>query len=146
MKTYLPKVDEIKRDWVVIDAAGVPVGRLATKICDILRGKNKPTYTPHLDTGDFVIVINAENAYFTGNKSEKKEYWKYTGWMGGYSTKTAKEVRATKPEYIIEHAVKGMMPKGRLGRAMLKKLKVYAGMEHPHAAQNPVELKLVKES
>lgn len=143
MKTYLPKVDEIERRWYVVDAAGVPVGRLATKIADVLRGKNKAIYTPHLDTGDFVIVINAKESYFTGKKSENKEYWKYTGHMGGYSTTTAKEIRAKKPEYIIEHAVKGMIPKGRLGRAVLKKLYVYGGSEHPHAAQKPEALTLV---
>lgn len=143
MKTYLPKVNEIERKWYVVDAAGVPVGRLATKIADVLRGKNKAIYTPHLDTGDFVIVINAKESYFTGKKSENKEYWKYTGHMGGYSTTTAKEIREKKPEYIIEHAVKGMIPKGRLGRAVLKKLYVYGGSEHPHAAQKPEALTLV---
>jgi large subunit ribosomal protein L13 len=143
MKTYLPKVNEIQRDWYVIDAsAGLPVGRLATKITDMLRGKHKAIYTPHLDTGDFIVVINAEKAIFTGKKDSKKTYWKYTGHMGGYSTTTADVIREKNPEFIIEHAVKGMMPKGRLGRAMLKKLKVYAGSEHPHTAQNPKELTL----
>ncbi|MGL4853651.1 MAG: 50S ribosomal protein L13 [Lentisphaeria bacterium] len=145
MKTYLPKVNEIERQWFVVDAAGVPVGRLAAKIADVLRGKNKPIYSTHLDTGDFVVVINAENAHFTGKKSEKKEYWKYTGHMGGYSTTTAKEMRAKNPAYMIEHAVKGMVPKNRLGRQVLSKLRVYAGNEHPHAAQNPVEAKWFKE-
>ena len=143
MKTYLPKVDEIQRNWILVDATGVPVGRLATKITDVLRGKNKPVFTPHLDTGDFVVVINAKDSYFTGKKSENKIYQDYTGWMGGQKEYKTPFIRERHPERIIQQAVKGMMPKNRLGRQMLTKLKIYPGAEHPHAAQNPVPTKLV---
>lgn len=143
MKTYLPKVNEIERKWYVVDAANVPVGRLAARIADYLRGKHKPTYTPHLDTGDFIVVINAKEAFFTGNKSQDKIYQRYTGHMGGQFEQTAAEVREKNPTLIIEQAVKGMVPKGRLGRQCLTKLKVYAGSEHPHAAQKPELITLV---
>lgn len=143
MKTYLPKVNEIERKWYVVDAAGVPVGRLAARIADYIRGKHKPTYCTHLDTGDFVIVINAKDSFFTGNKSTDKIYDTYTGYNGGLKKQTTVEVRAKNPTLIIERAVKGMVPKNRLGRQCLTKLKIYAGAEHPHAAQKPEMIKLV---
>ncbi len=142
MKTYLAKVGEIERKYVLFDASEASVGRLAVKIANALRGKDKPTYTPHIDTGDFVIVVNAENAVLTGNKSTEKEYESYSGYRGGRKVVTADVVRAKHPERIIKEAVWGMLPKGRLGRAMYRKLKVYPGMEHPHAAQKPVKVSL----
>lgn len=142
MKTYLAKVGEIERKYVLFDASEASVGRLAVKIANALRGKDKPTYTPHIDTGDFVIVVNAENAVLTGNKSTEKEYESYSGYRGGRKIVTADVVRAKHPERIIKEAVWGMLPKGRLGRAMYRKLKVYPGMEHPHAAQKPVKVSL----
>lgn len=137
MKTYLAKVGEVERKHVVFDAANVPVGRLAVKIVNALRGKDCPTYTPHVDTGKFVIVINAEKVLLTGSKETKKVYVDYTGYRSGLKEKTAAYVRETKPERIIRDAVWGMLPKGRLARAQYCKLKVYAGAEHPHAAQKP---------
>ena len=134
-KTFLPKVNEIERKWHVIDAEGLVLGRLAVKIANILRGRNKPIYTPHLDTGDFVIVINAEKVVLTGRKDTRKIYQNYSGYMGGLHEQTADVIRKKHPERMILDAVWGMMPKGRLGRAQFKKLKVYAGAEHPHAAQ-----------
>lgn len=142
MKTYLAKTGEIKREHLVVDASEAPVGRLAVMIANALRGKDKPTYTPHIDTGAFVIVINAAKAVFTGRKSENKEYESFSGYPGGHKVVTAKEVRAKNPERIIEEAVWGMMPKGRLGRAQFRKLRVYAGEEHPHTAQQPRKLTL----
>lgn len=144
MKTYLAKVGEIKREHVIVDASEAPVGRLAVLIANALRGKDKPTYTPHIDTGAFVIVINASKAVFTGRKSLEKEYENYSGFPGGRRVVTAKEVRAKNPERLIEDAVWGMMPKGRLGRAQFRKLRVYAGAEHPHTAQQPRKLTLEK--
>jgi large subunit ribosomal protein L13 len=137
MKTYLPKVDPDTRKWYVVDAAGQVLGRLAAQVANLLRGKNKPIFTPHLDTGDFVIVINAEKVVLTGKKETQKTYMSYSGWKGGEKYRTVAEMRARRPEFLIEHAVKGMLPKNRLGRAMFKKLKVYRGSEHPHAAQKP---------
>lgn len=137
MKTYLPKVDEIDRKWYVVDAQDKVLGRLAVDIANVLRGRHKPSYTPHLDTGDFVVVINADKVKLTGRKDTQKTYQDYSGWMGGRTVVTADRIRATKPERMIEDAVWGMLPKGRLGRAQLRKLKVYAGGEHPHAAQTP---------
>jgi large subunit ribosomal protein L13 len=137
MKTYLPKANLETRQWHVIDANGAVLGRLAVKIADALRGKDKPTFTPHLDAGDFVVVINAEKVKLTGTKETDKEYMSYSGWKGGEKYRTVEQVRAKHPERLIEHAVKGMVPKNRLGRQMLTKLKVYAGPEHPHAAQQP---------
>jgi len=137
MKTYLPKVDLDGRKWHVIDADGVVLGRLAVRVADILRGKNKPVFTPHLDAGDFVVVINAAKVRLTGKKETEKEYMTYSGWKGGEKYKTVAQVRAAQPEKLIQHAVKGMIPKNRLGRVLLTKLKVYAGAEHPHAAQKP---------
>ena len=142
MKTYLAKVGEIERKYVLFDAAEASVGRLAVKIANALRGKDKPTYTPHIDTGDFVIVVNAENAVLTGSKNTEKEYESYSGYRSGRKIVTADVVRAKHPERIIKEAVWGMLPKGRLGRAMYRKLKVYPGMDHPHAAQKPVKVSL----
>lgn len=137
MKTYLPKNDLDARKWHVIDADGAVLGRLAVKVADILRGKNKPTFTPHLDAGDFVVVINAEKVKVTGKKETAKEYMTYSGWKGGEKYKTVADVRAKQPEELIHRAVKGMVPKNRLGAQMLTKLKVYKGSTHPHAAQQP---------
>ena len=138
MKTHLPKIDLDKRKWHVIDANGAILGRLAVQIADTLRGKNKPIYTSHLDAGDFVVVINAEKVALTGKKETDKLFMSYSGWKGGEKFRTVAQVRATHPERLIEHAVKGMVPKNRLGRQMLTKLKVFAGPTHPHAAQKPV--------
>lgn len=141
MKTHLPKVNLDERKWHVIDADGAVLGRLAVQVADILRGKNKPTYTAHLDAGDFVVVINAEKVKVTGKKETAKEYMSYSGWKGGEKYTTVERVRAKQPEYLITHAVKGMIPKNRLGRVLLTKLKVYKGDKHPHAAQQPDVLK-----
>jgi large subunit ribosomal protein L13 len=137
MKTYLPKVNLDARKWHVVDANGVVLGRLAVRVADILRGKNKPIYTPHLDAGDFVVVINAEKVRLTGKKETDKAYMSYSGWKGGEKYTSVAAVRAKNPEKLIHHAVKGMIPKNRLGRVLLTKLKVYRGSEHPHAAQMP---------
>lgn len=142
MKTYLPKVDEITPEWFVVDAEGKTVGHLAVKIANIIRGRHKPTYTPHLDTGDFVVVVNADKVVFSGNKEDQKIYQDYSGWMGGQKEQLAKVVRAKKPTRLLEQAVKGMVPRTRLGRQQLHKLKIYAGSEHPHAAQTPQKLEL----
>lgn len=137
MKTYSAKPEEVKRGWVLIDAEDQVLGRLATKVADILRGKNKATYTPHVDTGDFVVIINAEKIKLTGNKLDQKRYYHYTGYSGGMKSKSARELLNETPEQIIVEAVKGMLPKNRLNRRVLTKLKVYAGPEHPHQAQQP---------
>jgi len=142
MKTYTPKADEIERAWWVVDAEGKVLGRLASEIAKVLRGKHKPMYTPHLDTGDHVIVVNAEKVRVTGNKEEQKTYFRHSGYMGGDKHIPFKEMREKHPERILELAVKGMMPKNNLGRLMLKKLKVYAGDQHPHEAQQPKELEI----
>ncbi len=139
MKSYIAKPKEVEHNWYVIDADGKTLGKLASETASILRGKKKPTYTPHVDCGDYVIVINAEKVHVTGKKESKKIYKSYSGFPGGLKEITLGEMRAKKPEEIIRHAVKGMMPKGKLGRQMYKKLKVYAGPDHPHAAQNPQE-------
>jgi large subunit ribosomal protein L13 len=141
MKTHLPKVNLDERKWHVIDADGAVLGRLAVQVADILRGKNKPTYTAHLDAGDFVVVINAEKVKVTGKKETAKEYMTYSGWKGGEKYATVAQRRASQPEELIHHAVKGMIPKNRLGRVLLTKLKVYKGPKHPHAAQKPDVLK-----
>lgn len=142
MKTYLPKVDQDQRKWHVIDAEGAVLGRLAVKVADVLRGKNKPVFTPHLDAGDFVVVINAEKILLTGNKETAKHYMSYSGWKGGERYRSVAEVREQHPEKLIMHAVKGMIPKNRLGRQLLTKLKVYKGAAHPHSAQQPAPFKL----
>ncbi len=144
MKTYLPKIDLEQRKWHVIDADGAVLGRLAVQVADILRGKDKPTFTPHLDAGDFVVVINAEKVRLTGKKEQQKEYMSYSGWKGGEKYRSVGQVRSAKPEDLIHHAVKGMIPKNRLGRVLLTKLKVYKGSEHPHAAQQPATLAAAK--
>ena len=142
MKTYYAKPQEVEREWVVIDAADQVLGKGAAKAAHILRGKNKPQFTPHVDTGDFVIVINAEKVRVTGNKALDKKYYRHSGYPGGQKCETFTEAIEKHPERVIEHAVKGMLPKSTLGRKQLTKLKVYAGPEHPHAAQKPVEIKL----
>ncbi|SEN61555.1 50S ribosomal protein L13 [Lihuaxuella thermophila] len=140
--TYMAKPMEVERKWYVVDAKGKTLGRLASEVATILRGKHKPQYTPHVDTGDFVIVINASQVELTGKKLTKKIYYRHSGYPGGLKMTTAGQMRATRPERMIELAVKGMLPKNSLGRQQLKKLKVYAGSEHPHQAQQPVEWKL----
>lgn len=139
MKSYIAKPAEVERKWYVIDAEDKTLGKIASEVASILRGKKKPIYTPHVDTGDYVIVINAEKVRVTGKKEEQKIYKSHSSYPGGLKETTLRELRAKKPEEIIRHAVKGMMPKGKLGRQMFKKLKVYAGPEHPHTAQNPEE-------
>ena len=137
MKTYLAKTGEIERKFVLFDAAGEPLGRLAVKIANALRGKDKPTYTPHVDTGAFVVVINAGKAVLTGSKETRKQYIRWTGYRSGQRIETPEEIRAKHADRLVREAVWGMMPKGRLGRAQYAKLKVYVGAEHPHAAQKP---------
>ena len=139
MKTFSLKNTEVTRDWVVFDASNKVLGRFATKIADKLRGKDKPTFTPHVDGGDFVIVINAEKLKVTGNKSEQKKYFKHSLYPGGLKEKSYTEVLENNPERIVENAVKGMLPKNKLGKSMIKKLKVYRGSEHPHESQNPTK-------
>ena len=140
MKTYLPKVNLDQRKWHVIDADGVVLGRLAAQVANVLRGKDKPVYTPHLDAGDFVVVVNAEKVRLTGKKETDKRYMTYSGWKGGERYRTVSEMRARHPEMLIHRAVRGMIPKNRLGRVLLTKLKVYKGDKHPHAAQKPEPL------
>jgi large subunit ribosomal protein L13 len=135
--TYMAKPLEIERKWLVVDAAGQTLGRLASEVAALIRGKHKPQFTPHVDTGDFVIVINAEKIVLTGKKLQQKKYYRHSGYPGGLRTTTAQEMLKTKPERMIELAVKGMLPKNKLGHQMQTKLKVYAGAEHPHAAQKP---------
>jgi large subunit ribosomal protein L13 len=142
MKTYTPKADDIERVWYVVDAGDKPLGRMATEIARVLRGKHKPSYTPHLDVGDHVIVINADKVNLTGNKESQKTYFRHSGYMGGEKHIPFARMKANKPERIVELAVKGMMPKNTLGRAMRKKLRVYAGPEHPHESQNPQPLEI----
>ena len=138
MKTFMAKNENMERAWHLIDADGRVLGRLATEIADILRGKNKPIYAPHVDTGDFVVVVNARNVKLTGNKWADKMYHHHTGYPGGIKSISAEKLHEKKPEEIIRLAVKGMLPKNRLGRKIFKKLKVYAGSDHPHASQQPV--------
>ena len=142
MKTFMAKAEAVERKWYVVDAAGVPLGRLASRVASVLRGKNKPTYTPNVDTGDFVIVINTDKAVLTGKKLENKFYRYHTGYIGGLKEISYKKMMAEKSDLAVYEAVKGMLPKNSLGRVMLKKLKVYKGAEHNHAAQKPEELKL----
>lgn len=137
MKSYMASPATIERKWYVVDATGYTLGRLSSEIAKVLRGKNKPTYTPHIDTGDYVIVINAEHIKVTGKKLDQKIYYNHSDYVGGMKETTLKEMLAKKPERVIELAVKGMLPKGPLGRAMIKKLHVYAGPEHGHQAQKP---------
>ena len=141
MKTYMANPDKIERKWYVVDAEGCTLGRLASNVASVLRGKNKPVFTPHVDTGDYVIIINADKVKVTGKKLEQKIYYSHSDYVGGMKETTLAEMMAKKPEKVIELAVKGMLPKGPLGRSMIKKLHVYAGPEHNQQAQKPVELK-----
>lgn len=142
MKSYMQKKETIERKWYVIDAEGKPLGRVASKAAHVLRGKHKPTFTPHLDCGDYVIIINAEKAVLTGNKLEDKIYYNHSMYTGGLRERTAKVMKEKYPVEMVERAVKGMLPHNRLGRAMYKKLFVYAGSEHPHLAQKPTEMEV----
>ena len=142
MKTYMAKAETVERKWYVVDAAGVPLGRVASRVASVLRGKNKPTFTPNVDTGDFVIVINTDKAVLTGKKLENKFYRYHTGYIGGLKEISYKKMMEEKSDLAVYEAVKGMLPKNSLGRQMLKKLKVYKGAEHNHAAQKPEELKV----
>ena len=142
MKTYVANSNDRKRDWVIIDATGLTLGRLSTQIAEILRGKRKPEYTPHVDTGDFVVVINAEKVAVTGKKREDKLYYRHSGFPGGLKSRTLEEMLTRRPEEVIRIAVKGMLPKNRLARKQLTKLKVYAGTDHPHTAQQPKTLEI----
>lgn len=142
MKTFSAKNEEVKRDWYLVDASGKTLGRLASEIARRLKGKHKPEYTPHVDTGDYIIVVNAGKVTVTGNKMKDKVYQQHTGYMGNLKSITFEKLRAKKPERVIEIAVKGMLPKNPLGRAMFRKLKVYAGAEHQHAAQQPKPLEI----
>ncbi len=142
MKTYNVKASEIEREWWIVDATGLTLGRLSTSIAQILRGKHKPTFVPHLDSGDFVIVTNAEKVRVTGKKEEQKTYFRHSGYPGGARFTKLSHLRKTHPERIIEYAVKGMLPHNRLGRAQIKKMKVYAGDVHPHEAQQPKPLEI----
>ena len=142
--TYMQKKEEVVRNWYVVDAEGLTLGRLATNVAHVLRGKHKPTYTPHIDCGDYVIITNASKVVLTGDKLDKKIYYNHSGYTGGLRERTARVMRDQYPVEMVERAVKGMLPHGRLGRQMYKKLFVYAGEEHPHVAQQPVELKMGK--
>lgn len=142
MKTYVATATDRQRDWYVVDAEGQTLGRLATRIADALRGKRKPEYTPHVDTGDFVVVVNAEKIRVTGNKLAQKRYWRHSGYPGGIKSRSLAEMLERRPEEVIRKAVKGMLPRNRLARKQLTKLKVYAGPDHPHAAQKPKEMEI----
>ena len=142
MKTFMPKAADITRKWYVVDAEGLALGRVASQVANILRGKNKPIYTPNVDTGDYVIVINCEKVILTGKKLDQKIYYKHSGYVGGLKETKYRKLMAEKPEEALRHAVVGMLPKGPLGRQMAKKLKIYAGAEHEHAAQKPEVLSL----
>ena len=137
MKTFMPKAADITRKWYVVDAEGLALGRVASQVANILRGKNKPIYTPNVDTGDYVIVLNASKIVLTGKKLDQKIYYKHSGYVGGLKETKYRKLMAEKPEEALRHAVAGMLPKGPLGRQMAKKLKIYAGAEHEHAAQKP---------
>ena len=142
MKTFSAKPETVKRDWYVVDATGLTLGRLATEVASRLRGKHKPEYTPHVDTGDYIVIVNAEKIHVTGNKAQDKIYYSHSGFPGGIKSINFEKLNLRAPERIIEIAVKGMLPKNPLGRAMYRKMKVYAGANHPHAAQQPQELKI----
>ena len=141
-KTYVTKIEDVQRNWYVVDAAGQTLGRLATRVARVLRGKHKPIYSSSVDTGDYVIVVNAEKIHVTGRKLDQKIYYRHTGYPGGLKEITLRDLLQKHPTRVIEHAVRGMLPKNRLGRRMYGKLKVYAGPEHPHAAQQPKALEL----
>ena len=140
MRTYSPKASEIQRNWYVVDAEGMVLGRVATEVARILRGKHKPTFTPHLDVGDHVIIVNADKVVLSSGKAEKKVIYRHSGYPGGLSSQSYGDLLATKPEEAVRRAVRGMLPKSRLGRQQIKKLKVYAGPVHPHSAQQPEAL------
>ena len=142
MKTFTAKNETVQRDWYLVDASGKTLGRLAAELARRLRGKHKPVYTPHIDTGDYIVVVNAEKVAVTGNKLADKQYHRFTGYVGNLKTETLAQALERHPERVIEIAVKGMLPKNTLGRAMYRKLKVYAGAEHPHAAQQPQPLEI----
>ena len=142
MKTYSPKIADIQRQWFVVDAAGETLGRLATRVAHTLRGKHKPMYTPHADTGDFVIVVNADKIVLTGRKEDQKVYYRHSGYPGGIKEITAGKLRQRFPERLVENAVRGMLPKNSLGRQLYRKLKVYAGPDHPHQSQQPAPLEI----
>ena len=142
MKTFMPKAADITRKWYVVDAEGLALGRVASQVANILRGKNKPIYTPHVDTGDYVIIVNAAKVILTGKKLDQKIYYKHSGYVGGLKETKYRKLLAEKPEEALRHAVVGMLPKGPLGRQMAKKMKIYAGAEHEHAAQQPEKLDL----
>ena len=144
MKTFMANAQTVEHNWYVVDADGMTLGRLASQVAAILRGKNKPTYTPHVDTGDHVIVINAAKVVLTGKKLDQKMYYHHSGYAGGLKETKYRKLMAEKPEFAVKHAVVGMLPKGPLGRQMARKLRVYAGAEHEHEAQKPVVLELVK--
>ncbi len=144
MKTFMANAQTVERKWYVVDADGMPLGRLASQVAAILRGKNKPTFTPHVDTGDHVIVINASKVVLTGKKLDQKIYYHHSGYPGGLRETKYRDLIAKKPEFVVKHAVVGMLPKGPLGRQMARKLRVYAGAEHEHEAQKPEALELVK--
>lgn len=142
MTTYMAKPDEVDKKWYVVDAEGKTLGRIASRIATVLRGKHKPEYTPHVDTGDFVIVVNSEKVKLTGNKWDQKIHYKHSQYPGGLKSKTYRELRDKNPQEIIRHAVDGMVPNNKLGKKMMKKLKLYAGPDHPHQAQKPEELEV----
>jgi len=142
LKTFMPKAADITRKWYVVDAEGLALGRVASQVANILRGKNKPIYTPNVDTGDYVIIVNASKVILTGKKLDQKIYYKHSGYVGGLKETKYRKLLAEKPEEALRHAVVGMLPKGLLGRAMAKKMKIYAGAEHEHAAQQPEKLEL----
>ena len=144
MKTYVAKPTDRERSWLIVDATGQTLGRLSTQIADVLRGKRKPTYTPHIDTGDFVIVVNAEKIHVTGNKLRDKRYYRHSGYPGGLKSRSLAEMLERRPEEVIRHAVKGMLPRNRLARRQITKLKIYAGPDHPHAAQQPQPMEISK--
>ncbi len=144
MRTFLPKIESVERKWYLVDASGIELGRLATRIALLLQGKRKRIYTPHIDTGDFVVVVNADKVALSGKKLDDKIYYHYSGYPGGLKSKTAKQIMETHPERLIELAVRRMLPKNKLGREMFSRLKVYAGPEHPHQAQNPEKIDILK--
>ena len=142
MKTYSPKAQDIEQKWFIVDADGLVLGRLASKVAQVLRGKHKPMWAPHMDVGDFVVIVNADKIKVTGRKAEQKKYYRHSGYPGGLKATPYKTMLEKKPEFILYQAVRGMLPHNRLGRKMLKKLKVYAAQEHPHNAQQPEQLEI----
>lgn len=141
-RTYMAKDDEVQRKWWVVDASGVPLGRIASRVAHVLRGKHKPAFTPHVDVGDHVVVVNAGEVTLSGRKPEQKKYYRHTRYPGGLKSRSYEELLEEDPEFVVEKAIRGMLPKNKLGRKMVKKLKVYAGPDHPHEAQQPEELEI----